>query len=355
MLSHRVAGRLFANVLFALLVYLLHLLPACQAVAKLLNPVAHSLTGTVMGLLLVFRTNSSYSRFYDARCIWGQLVNTIREMSRLAHTNMHGLDREHALMLTAALPTLLLNHLQSQDATYRNAQWSAAQKAALSDLLSEHDFKCIWAARNRPMAAAMMIGAVYRSWFSNVDALKRHFGARDGRALTDDERAVMAANVQAARLHMERQLEIISNCYGASERIVRSNVPASYSRHTSRFLSIWCFTLPLVLVSSLQWVTVPVVALICWSLFIIEEVGHCVEDPFHAHMYIGGSGQEDILIIEGSQANLREDALDRNPGPATRVAPATRYPGDELDYDVTEWHREWKKDAEANKSATVGA
>ena len=136
---HRVAGRLFANVLFALLVYLLHLLPACQAVAKLLNPVAHSLTGTVMGLLLVFRTNSSYSRFYDARCIWGQLVNTIREMSRLAHTNMHGLDREHALMLTAALPTLLLNHLQSQDATYRNAQWSAAQKAALSDLLSEHD------------------------------------------------------------------------------------------------------------------------------------------------------------------------------------------------------------------------
>ena len=36
-----------------------------------------------------------------------------------------------------------------------------------------------------------------RSWFSNVEALKEHFGARGGRALTDDERAVMAANVQA--------------------------------------------------------------------------------------------------------------------------------------------------------------
>ena len=352
----RVASHLIANILFSVLIYYLYVqLPALKACAKLLSPVAHSLTGAVLGLLLVFRTNSAYARVYDARCIWGQLTNTIREMARLAHTNMHGLDREHALMLTAALPTLMLNHLQSHDSVYRNTQWSAAQKATLTGLLSEHDFKCIWAARNRPMAAAKMIGAVYRSWFSNVDALKRHFGARDGRALTDDERAVMAANVQAARLHMERQLEIISNCYGASERIVRSNVPASYSRHTSRFLSVWCFTLPLVLVNSLQWIMIPVVALICWSLFIIEEVGHCVEDPFNAHMYIGGSGQEDILIIEGSQANLREDALDRNPGPATRVAPAARYPGDELDYDVTEWHQEWKKDAEANKSATVGA
>jgi putative membrane protein len=355
---HRVGGRLLANVLFALLIYLLHLLPAVQAVAKLLNPVAHSLTGAVMGLLLVFRTNSSYSRFYDARCIWGQLVNTIREMSRLAHTNMRGLDREHALMLTAALPTLILNHLQSHNANYRSTQWSAAQKAALTDLLSEHDLKCIWAARNRPMAAAKMIGAVYRSWFSDVEALKRHFvRIEDGRELTGSENAVLAANVQAARLHMERQLEVISNCYGASERIVRSNVPASYSRHTSRFLSIWCFTLPLALVGSLQWVTVPVVALICWSLFIIEEVGHFVEDPFNAHMYIPPSedGQEDMLIIEGSQGSLREDALDRNPGPATRVAAVPRYAGDELDYDVAEFHEEWKEAAASGAAAAERA
>ncbi len=351
MLSH-----LFANIVFAVVVYALYVqVPALKAVAKLLSPVAHSLTGAVLGLLLVFRTNSAYARVYDARCIWGQLTNTIREMARLAHTNMQGLDREHALMLTGALPSLMLNHLQSQDSVYRNTQWSAAQKAVLTDMLSEHDFKCIWAARNRPMTAAKMIGAVYRSWFSNVDALKKHFGIKEDRAMTDDERAVMAANIQAAKLHMERQLEIISNCYGASERIVRSNVPASYSRHTSRFLSMWCFTLPFVLVQSLQWMMIPAVTLICWSLFVIEEVGHCVEDPFNVHMYIGGSGQEDLLIIEGSQANLREDSLDRNPGPATRVAPVPRYPGDELDFDVTEWHNEWKKAAAAGKVAASGA
>jgi hypothetical protein len=48
--------------------------PAFQAVTKLLSPVAHSLTGAVLGLLLVFRTNSAYARVYDARCIWGQVL-----------------------------------------------------------------------------------------------------------------------------------------------------------------------------------------------------------------------------------------------------------------------------------------
>ena len=157
----RVSSHMVANVLFSLFIYFLYLQSTWLAgIAKILGPVAHSLTGAALGLLLVFRTNSAYARVYDARCIWGQLTNTIREMARLAQTNMQGLEREHALMLTAALPTLMLNHLQSHDSSYRNTQWSAAQQGVLTNLLSEHDFKCIWAARNRPMCCAKMIGAV---------------------------------------------------------------------------------------------------------------------------------------------------------------------------------------------------
>ena len=40
------------------------------------------------------------------------------------------------------------------------------------------------------------------------------------------------------------------------------------------------------------------------------------------------------ILNQLRQANLREDALDRNPGPLTRVTAVARYPGDELDYDV---------------------
>jgi hypothetical protein len=48
-----------------------------------------------------------------------------------------------------------------------------------------------------------MIGAVYRSWFSNVDALKKHFGVKDGRAMTPEECSVLAANVQVPYLKAE--------------------------------------------------------------------------------------------------------------------------------------------------------
>lgn len=116
-------------------------------------------------------------------------------------------------------------------------------------------------------------------------------------------------------------------------------MPASYSRHTSRFLSIWCFTLPFVLVNSMQWLMIPVVMLISWSLFVIEEVGHAIEDPFNVHMYVNEN--TDILIIEGSQGNLREDSLDRNPGPKTMLK-VSRKDGDELDFDVRDFHEEWK-------------
>ena len=41
--------------------------------------------------------------------------------------------------------------------------------------------------------------------------------------------------------------------------------------------SVWCFTLPLSLVESLQWRMIPAVVIICWALFVIEEVGHLIE------------------------------------------------------------------------------
>lgn len=64
--------------------YFLYLnIPILAAAAKILNLQIHGLTGAALSLLLLFRTNSAYARVYDARCIWGQLTNTIREMARL--------------------------------------------------------------------------------------------------------------------------------------------------------------------------------------------------------------------------------------------------------------------------------
>ena len=64
---------------------------------------------------------------------------------------------------------------------------------------------------------------------------------------------------------------------------MRTPLPLSYSRHTSRFLSIWSFTLPFVLVDAIGWMaTVPTYTIICWMLFGIEDVGLQIEQPFSA-------------------------------------------------------------------------
>jgi hypothetical protein len=79
---------------------------------------------------------------------------------------------------------------------------------------------------------------------------------------------------------MEQLVGELVNCLGMAERILLTPVPASYSRHTSRFLSLYTLSLPFVLVHQLELLTVPAIAAICWGLFSIEEIGHLIEEPF---------------------------------------------------------------------------
>jgi hypothetical protein len=194
----RVRSHLLANGLLAVLIYGLYVsVPAASATFEALsNAQTHTLTAGALGLLLVFRTNAAYARYHEARLIWGSVTNTIRDMGRVAHSNLSGLDREHALMLTAALPSVLLQHLQTFDGVYRKHQWSEAQTKVLSKLLSESDLTNIWAARNRPYAVCKLLGAVYRSWYYDTATLAKRFGSEDGTHLSAVQSVVMMANIQ---------------------------------------------------------------------------------------------------------------------------------------------------------------
>lgn len=82
---------------------------------------------------------------------------------------------------------------------------------------------------------------------------------------------------------MEMDIQKLMDCVGASERIAGTPVPLSYSRHTSRFLSIWSLTLPFHMVGFFHPVVlIPAYAFVCWALMGTEEVGHIIEEPFGA-------------------------------------------------------------------------
>lgn len=79
---------------------------------------------------------------------------------------------------------------------------------------------------------------------------------------------------------MEEDITVLLDVIGSCERIVKTPVPLSYSRHTSRFLSIYGFTLPFILVEQEGYLVVFSVLMVAWALFAIEEIGHIIEDPF---------------------------------------------------------------------------
>ena len=108
----RIRSHLFANVLVAVLVFFAYTHMPQHAALFAWSPIPHTTMGGFLGLLLVFRTNSAYDRFWEARKIWGRMLGRVRVLSGVAHRSLHGADREHFLNLVSRMPEILLWHLK---------------------------------------------------------------------------------------------------------------------------------------------------------------------------------------------------------------------------------------------------
>uniref|UniRef100_A0A7S4HA92 Bestrophin homolog n=1 Tax=Guillardia theta TaxID=55529 RepID=A0A7S4HA92_GUITH len=367
----RIKSHLFANLLLAVSVFFAYSSNSFNFVllTQGMSTSVHALLGGALSLLLVFRTNSAYDRFWEARKIWSEMISAVRELSCIAHSSMRGWDREHLLQLLAAYPVILLHHLRSG-----RAQGSKSQKEALKEILSEQDVELIWTSRHRPLAVCKMLSAIVKCVFSDPDKIRqanKRVDEATGREMEMDalQIAVAVADVKQSRGHAENMVSRLIATIANAERIVKTAVPLSYSRHTSRFLSVWCFTLPLVLVHSMKILMIPAVAIICWALFAIEEVGNIIEDPFNMPFLLSsGPPYTDELELERSFVNIRKDIMDRTPATeplelwreleeeATRRQSMCPTPRDGrlrdsillLDYDVSAFHLKSRPDVRAS-------
>ena len=122
---------------------------------------------------------------------------------------------------------------------------------------------------------------------------------RDARLSYEDQRAILEASnaplrcIQLLRDSLEdlpsRSIDLtqvdsifdrIISIIGGAEKIVRTPVPKSYSRHTSRFLTLALLYYPLVLLPTLGVLTLPTMLFFCWALMGIEEIGHIIENSW---------------------------------------------------------------------------
>lgn len=217
---------------------------------------AHNLIGVALGLLLVFRTNASYDRYWDGRRQWGGIVNTCRNLVRAASSYVPEFAAEMA-RLAAAFPVALKQHLRSN--------------RDLAELPDDLRFE-----GNTPL---------------RITQAMSHFIAAHQRS--------GALPAECARA-LEGYVALLVDHQGSCERILRTPMPFAYVVHIRQLLLLYLLSLPFVVVPTLGWLAPPAVAFIAMGLLGIEEIGVEIEEPF-------GTDPND-LPIEAMCATIARDA-----------------------------------------------
>jgi len=249
----RIRSPLCFNVLFTLLICVWHTFAGpLPGLADRLVSLPHTLLGSALGLLLVFRTNAAYDRFWEARKQWGLVTSECRTFASHVCTFMNPKQAWPILSLIIAFPFVTKSYLRSE-----------RKMDVLKDLLCEEEFQALSGVVNQPQYVLFRLRQL------------SHASAAAG--LTDKEREILL-----------KSASVLGECISACERIYNTPIPLAYSRHTSRFLSIYISTLPMALVSVLRWATMPVMFVVCWALFGILEIGNSIEEPFTAVATVEG-------------------------------------------------------------------
>lgn len=212
------------------------------------SPTVHTLVGVALGLLLVFRTNASYDRYWEGRKMWGSIINESRNLGRAAR-----------VYLMPAAP----------DVAQRVAVWTAAfARASMHSLREETGLGP--AVEHLPTDEAhAALGAPHVPLHAATRITEALVEARDRGAISD-----------YVLMQVDRNVQLMVDYLGACERIVRTPLPFVYVVHVRRALFLYCYTLPFVLVGMYRWWTILVVLLAAYTFLGIEEIGVEIENPF---------------------------------------------------------------------------
>lgn len=256
----RILRRITSPLMFNLCVSLSCLLWHRTVGLPTLSSVPHTLLGSALGLLLVFRTNTAYDRYWEARRRWGEMVDEARAFGSLACTVLPIQHAEPLLSLIASFPWVLKNHLRCERSS-----------RPLRRLLANETFEALIHSENQPLFL--------------LAKMRRLTHASKAYGVMDKEREMLLACAKG-----------LSSCVGACERIVQTPIPLHYSRHTSRFLTLYCNSLPLIITPSLGCLAPVMMLILTWALFGILEIGHLIEEPFNR-----GSDDDGLQLLPLNQ------------------------------------------------------
>jgi ion channel-forming bestrophin family protein len=219
-----------------------------------------SLFGSAIGIIVAFRNQSAYARWWEARTLWGALVNNSRSWARQVTTVMMPLsdaevpdlkDMERRLVYhQIAYIHSLRQHLRGLDPRER-----------LSPLLDEQELKELWDAKNVPLAIQQQMGSLLRECQTRKWIDRVHW------------------------LALDTSLDDLMDAQGGAERIKNTPMPKQYDYFPQLFVQIYCMLLPLALVTSMGWLTPLGSTLVGFIFLALDKIGRDLEDPFENTIY----------------------------------------------------------------------
>lgn len=207
----------------------------------------HGLLGTVLGLILAFRTNTGYDRFWEGRKAWGAIVNRTRNLARMTTTN-----RKIAPEMKRRMCTEIVGFAWAA----RRDLGHIERHQELDRLLGEDEANKLDAPPGPPQGMLLQLG-------HSLEDL------RQSGAIDPNDHA-----------RFEEDLAVLIDSLGVCHRIQKTPIPFAYAVFLRRFLLLYTMTLAFPLVETLHWYTIPVVAFVSYALFGLEQIGVEIEDPF---------------------------------------------------------------------------
>lgn len=273
-----IAPRVLLCTLFATAVFFFdtQVLPRYGADLEI-PPTAHTLIGAAIGLLLAFRTNSSYDRFWEGRKMWGGMVNETRNLGRAASALIADPELVRSIgRWTVAFAWATKHQLRG-----------ARGLGEVASALPPTEVRAVLDSPHPPTFVARR--------------LSQHLADARRRGLIDENQLVF----------IDKNVQLLVDYMGACERIVKTPLPYAYAVHLRRAMIAFCWTLPFAIVHSFHWATIPATLLVAYTFFGIEEIGIEIEDPF-------GQDEND-LPLEAICETIQRDVLaltDAAPAPA---------------------------------------
>ncbi|MFC5284888.1 bestrophin family protein [Pedobacter alpinus] len=200
----------------------------------------HGILGFVISLLLVFRTNTAYDRWWEGRKQWGALTNSSRNLAIKLHAYLvDAEDRKYFTIMISNFAFALKNHLRENE-DYHEID-------PVLDLHKEHHLP------------NQIASAIY----------EKAYKLQQENKLSVEQMYILNG-----------ELTSFTDICGACERIKNTPIPFSYSVFIKKFIFFFVMTLPFGWVFSLGYFIIPVVVFILYAFASLELIAEEIENPF---------------------------------------------------------------------------